>query len=277
MTALTATATRPLPAQRARRPFAPLVRADFLKLRKSRGLVVTASLMTIGVMVVFYGVLEVLHVVNAAKYGPAGGTINLGHAMFVLYTVGPVAAILVGTAIGAMDLTSGVFRELVVTGRSRVALFASRIPGGLALVVPLVLASIAIMVASATGLAGSEAAPSTTLVIETAVWLVAAIGFYFLLAVGVASVLGSRAQTIGILLAWQLAIMPLLIGIPNLGWGRDILPGSTLGHLAPTSMHHELGPAGHLPVSTTTAVLAAVAWIAVALAAGAWRTAKRDA
>jgi hypothetical protein len=269
MSTLTAIATTPLPAQPARRPFAPLVRADFLKLRKSRGLVVTASLMTIGVMVVFFGVLEALHAANAAKYGPAGGTINLGHAMFVLFTVGPVAAILVGTAIGAIDLTSGVFRELVVTGRSRVALFASRIPGGLALVVPLVLASIAIMAVATTGLAGSGAAPSTTLVLETAVWLVAAIGFYFLIALGVASVLGSRAQTIGILLAWQLAIMPLLIGIPNLGWGRDLLPGATLGHLAPASMHHELGPPGHLPVSTTTAVVTALAWVAAALAAGA--------
>jgi hypothetical protein len=44
----------------------------------------------------------------------------------------------VGCTAGSRDLTEGMFRHLVVTGRSRLALYLARIPAGLAIVVPLV-------------------------------------------------------------------------------------------------------------------------------------------
>ena len=48
-----------------------------------------------------------------------------------------MAGILVGATVGTGDL-GRVFRELVVTGRSRLALFAARVPAGLAfLLLPL--------------------------------------------------------------------------------------------------------------------------------------------
>ncbi len=53
---------------------------------------------------------------------------------------GPLAAIMIGTDGGAGDLAAGVFRDLVVTGRSRLALFASRVPAALAPVLAGVLA-----------------------------------------------------------------------------------------------------------------------------------------
>ncbi len=40
---------------------------------------------------------------------------------------------MIGIDAGAGDLSAGVFRDLVVTGRSRLALFASRVPAALAL------------------------------------------------------------------------------------------------------------------------------------------------
>ena len=46
---------------------------------------------------------------------------------------GPLAAILIGVEAGAGDASAGVFRDLVATGRSRLALFASRVPAALAL------------------------------------------------------------------------------------------------------------------------------------------------
>lgn len=48
------------------------------------------------------------------------------------------AAVLLGCTAGSRDLTEGTFRHLVVTGRSRLALYLARIPAGLAIVVPLV-------------------------------------------------------------------------------------------------------------------------------------------
>ena len=43
-----------------------------------------------------------------------------------------------GAAAGTTDLSDGMFRHLVITGRSRLALFLARIPAGLAVTVPLV-------------------------------------------------------------------------------------------------------------------------------------------
>ena len=122
------------------RPFG-LPRAETLKLRKRRGLLVTVTLLTIVPQVIAYGVLVILHAANPDHHGPAGGVANLGGAISALILLGSVAAIIVGAAAGADDLNAGVFRELVVTGRSRLALFGARIPGGLLYLLPFVAAA----------------------------------------------------------------------------------------------------------------------------------------
>ena len=155
MTALAPTAAVAPPAP-VPRPFFPLIRADLLKLRRNRGLLAAAAAMTIGPVVVAYAILVILHAANPAHHGPAGGIANLGHGTSLLAVIGSVAAVLVGASAGAGDLGSGVFRELVVTGRSRVALFASRIPGGLAFLLPLV----GVAVALTAGATSSSPAPS---------------------------------------------------------------------------------------------------------------------
>jgi hypothetical protein len=274
MTSLTLTTTAPP----ARRPFLPLVRADLLKLRKNRGIVFTAAALTIGTMVVAFGVLELLHAVNPDHHGPAGGISNLADSAGALAMIGSVAAVLIGAAAGAGDLGSGVFRELVVTGRSRLALFAARIPGGLGLLVPLVAIAVGIETAAAVGFAGSLAAPSAALLAKVGLWVVLDIAFYFVVALGLASLLGSRAQTIAILLAWRLAVTPILLSIGVLGVGRDIVPQAAFEQLAPNGIADSVRQAGtSIPMATGTAVVVLLAWVAVALGLGAWRTVTRDA
>jgi hypothetical protein len=260
----------------ARRPFFPLVRADLLKLRKNRGIVFIAAALTIGTMVVAFPVLEVMHAVNPARHGPAGGINNLADSASALAMLGSVAAVLIGAAAGAGDLASGVFRELVVTGRSRLALFAARIPGGLGLVVPLVAVAVGIEATATVGLAGSLAVPSIGLLAKTGLWVLLEIAFYFVVALGLASVLGSRAQTIAILLAWRLAVTPILLSISVLGGGRDVLPQAAFEQLAPAGIAGSVRQAGAVSMSTETAVVVLLAWVAVALVLGAWRTATRD-
>ena len=51
---------------------------------------------------------------------------------------GFIAAAALGAAVGTTDLSDGMFRHLVITGRSRLALYLARIPAGLAITVPLV-------------------------------------------------------------------------------------------------------------------------------------------
>jgi len=56
----------------------------------------------------------------------------------VMYVFGFIVAATLGCTAGSVDLGEGMFRHLVVTGRSRLALYLARIPAGLAIVVPLV-------------------------------------------------------------------------------------------------------------------------------------------
>ena len=116
------TAIAELPRTHSRSPRRPrLVNAEVLKLRKRRGLVLASFALPILPMIVAYIVLGILHATEPAKHGPAGGLENFSGSMYLLTQLGVVAAILLGATAGAGDLRSGVFRELVVTGRPRLA------------------------------------------------------------------------------------------------------------------------------------------------------------
>jgi ABC-type transport system involved in multi-copper enzyme maturation permease subunit len=263
------------PAVPFRRP--RLVTAELLKLRKRRGLVIVTFLLTVVTPAVVYGILALLHAVNSAKHGPAGGIGNLGYNLLVLTLLGGVAATLVGTAAGAGDLSAGVFKELVVTGRPRRALFAARIPGGLAFLLPIVALGYTVVAVASVVFAGSLAAPSVGLLAASGAWVLLFVSFWFALALGLASLLGSRSTTIGVLVAVQLAIAPILDGIDFLGVGRDAVPGAGLGRLAPHAVRDHAAQGVVPPMSVATAVVALVLTVALALGLGAWRTATRDA
>jgi hypothetical protein len=258
------------------RPFG-LARADQLKLRRRRGLFWTVTVLTIVPMVIAYGVLAILHAANPDHHGPAGGVENLGHGMFVLTLLGGVAAILAGARAGADDVASGVFRELVVTGRPRVVLFGSRIPGGLAFVLPFVACGYGIAAIAATAATEFLPAPSATLLIQSGLWILANVGFYFVLSVGVASVINSRAYTIGILLAWRMAVGPILASIGALGIYRAAVPDVGFDRLAPSGVREYVTGGSGVGLSAGTAVYVLLLWLAAAAGAGAWRTATRDA
>jgi hypothetical protein len=108
-------------------------------------------------------------------------------------------------------------------------------------------------------------------------WTVLEVAFYYLLAVGIACLVGSRSYTIGILLAWRLALTPLLASISALGVVRELVPGVALQALAPAALGDAVreGPYVGMSVAAIAAVLAV--WSVVALTAGAWRDTRRDA
>jgi hypothetical protein len=288
----TRTLTAELPRKRSRPRLTPrLVSAELLKVRKRRGLVATTVVLTVLPMLVAYGVLVSLHASNPAKHGPAGGTENFVASMDVLTMLTVVAAILVGTMLGTGDLGAGVFRELVVTGRSRLALFAARVPAGLGLLVPIAGIAFAITATGSTVFAGhqearnvqvgpgawehqlGDIAPSATFLLKTAGWLALVTVVSMVLALGVSSLLGSRGTSIGILLGWWVVAMPLLVGIGALGSFREALVGAALDRVEPAAL--EGNPA--VSMSLAAAIAVVLAWMLVPLAVGAWRTCTRDA
>jgi hypothetical protein len=267
------TATPSLRASGTRRSPLRLVRAELLKLRRRRGLVALCALLTIAPMIVGYASLAVLHATDAAGHGPAGGIDNLAGSLDLLSGLGLIAALLVGTTAGAGDLSAGVFRELVTTGRSRRDLYLARIPAGLALVVPLALAGFAVAAGSSIVFAGSLAAPGALLLLKSAAWVVVYVSFGYALGLGIASLVGSRAASIAGSLAFFLAISPLILAADFLGGARGAVPTAALGRLEPAG----LGAEPPLHMTLAAALAAIVLWVVVALGLGAWRTITRDA
>jgi hypothetical protein len=257
--------------------YAPsLVRSDLLKLRKRRSLAVVVGLLTVGAIAITYTIIELLHVSDSVKHGVAGGIENLGHGAFLIALLGAAAAAIVGSTAGAADLDAGVYRDLVVTGRSRLALFASRLTGGLAYLLPFVAVAYAATAVISVALRGNLSVPSVHLMVVTGLWTVLSVSFYYLLAVAVAALTGSRSYTIGIVLAWTLALSPIISSISALGIVRELVPSAALGRIGPSALRDTLsqGPVVHMSVAAAIAVL--VGWAVVLLAAGAWRDTHRD-
>jgi hypothetical protein len=270
----TTTVTAELPRTRSRAAWRPrLVSAEFLKLRKRRALVLSMLALTVVPMIIGYTVLLILRAADPAKYGPAGGLENLSGSMEVLSQLGIVAAILVGSTLGAGELGSGVFRELVVTGRSRLALFAARVPAGLGLLFAVVGAGFAVAATASTVFAGSSEVPGAGLLVSSAAWLGLVTGLALMLALGVSSTIGSRGTTIGIVLGWQLIVMPLLLPIEAFGSLREGLLTAATDRLAPPALLEGVT----VPMSLGAAVAVIAAWTVGPLAVGAWRTRTRDA
>jgi hypothetical protein len=131
-----------------------LIATKFLELRKRWGLMVALVVLTMALPVLVLGLRLLFHAVDPKTYGPAGSPSIFSGLVNAMAEFGFIAAATLGTAAGTTDLTDGMFRHLVVTGRSRLALYLARIPSGLAIVLPLVAVAFA-MVCLVTSYAGT--------------------------------------------------------------------------------------------------------------------------
>src|ERR1700722_18505481 len=120
-------------------PTGGMIATRFMELRKRRGLMIALMVVIIGIPAIFLPIRLLAHAFAPHSYGPAGGY-DIFNALVagVIYVFGFIVAATLGCTAGSIDLSEGVFRHLVVTGRSRLALYLARIPAGLAIVVPVV-------------------------------------------------------------------------------------------------------------------------------------------
>ncbi|HEY5303535.1 MAG TPA: hypothetical protein VIJ86_05715 [Acidimicrobiales bacterium] len=125
-----------------------MIRTRIMELRKRRGLMIALIVVDIGLPVIFLAIRLISHAVSPKSFGPAGGYDIFSNLVAgVMFVFGFIVAATLGCTAGSVDLSEGVFRHLVVTGRSRVALYFARIPAGLAILVPIVLVGFAIVCA----------------------------------------------------------------------------------------------------------------------------------
>lgn len=245
-----------------------MLAAEILKLRRSRGLMALASLLSVVMIVVVFGYLAVKHGSNPIQDGPAGGSEGLRRGLRVLgLFFGTLTAAVIGTEAGTADRASGVFRDLVATGRSRTALFGTRLPAALLVTWAFTAAGYVLAIIGAFALADGLPTPSAGTILEGAVWLLAANGVTAALAVGLGSLTGSRGITLTGVIGWQLVVTPLMAGAPSLGSARDALAIPALGSLMP--LH---GTIDGITMAGLTAVVVLLCWSVVPIVLGARRT-----
>lgn len=253
---------------------AQMTGADVLKLRKKRGTLIWALVLALAPVLILYVVKAIQHSSNPGRYGPAGGVSGFTDGIRLLgLFFGPLAAILIGAEAGAGDSSAGVFRDLVVTGRSRVALFASRVPAALAVMWSITLAAYAIIVAASLLFAGTLPAPSATLVVNGLGFLLLAEGIVCVLAVAFGAVTVSKAATITALIGWHIVASPLLASIGSLGSARDWIFSQAIVHFSPV---HVGDRGANITMSGATAAIVLVVWLAAFFTLGAWRTRTMD-
>ncbi len=251
---------------------AQMISADLLKLRKKRSVTGWALVLTAGVMLVFYVYSLALHATDPAHHDPAGGLHHFSNAFTSLgLDFGTIAAILIGVEAGVGESADGTLKELIVTGRSRLALFASRLPAALSLTLTVVACAMAVSIIMTFAFSGETATPNIWLVVRSVAWVALCNGVVCCVAVGLGAITGSRPAALIGLIAWQTVASRLLIDTTALGSARRAVLDAALSKLMP-------GPHSDRSVAMPSAIAAliTVTWMAVAIALGAWRTAVRD-
>ena len=226
-----------------------LIRAEVLKLRRRNGMLAMTAILTFVAVAAYYAV--------QAVRGDLDG--HFGDAIAVLAMAGSVAGAIVGATAGAADIEAGVFRDLVATGRSRFALFFARVPGAWAIVLP--------MLALAVALAAVIDGASTDDIVPGAAQVLISGALTSAVCVGLAALTGSRGTVIGLALAFQLGVSPLLAQVEAIGDARYGIPSVAIARI---------GGVDELEFALATAIAIVLAWAATALAAGAWRSATQE-
>jgi ABC-type transport system involved in multi-copper enzyme maturation permease subunit len=258
---------------------AQMVGADFLKLRKRRGTIVWSLVLTLAPLLIYFIVSAAQHSSNPAEHGPAGGLNGFQDGLRILAVIfGPLAAILIGTDAGAGDASAGVFRDLVVTGRSRIALFASRVPAAVGFTWLVAIVGYAVLAIGVYVFADSSPTPSASAMFNGLGFTLLSTGVIAAVAVGFSSLTASKPGALVVLIGWQLIASPILTNISSLGSARELVLREAVNHFSPVGLGDGHGPGSQtVTLSTGTAVIVIAAWLAVFLALGAWRTRTMDA
>ncbi|MFI4985071.1 MAG: hypothetical protein ACHQAV_03675 [Solirubrobacterales bacterium] len=248
--------------------------ADLLKLRKKRGTLIWVLVLALAPVIVLFTVKAIQHSSNPVKYGPAGGTPGFTDGVRLLCLFfGPLAAVLVGVEAGTGDSSAGVFRDLVVTGRSRLALFASRVPAALAVCWTVMIVGYGLVLLGSFAFASNLPTPAFALVLNGLGFTLLATGVVCVVAVGFASLTTSKPAAITALIGWQLVASPLIANISSLGKGRDAIFSQAIVHFSPV---HVGDRGASVTMGQGTALLVLATWLAAFLALGAWRTRTMD-
>ena len=228
-----------------------LISADILKLKRRRGMVALVAALTFASVALYFIV------------GGDGGAGGFDSAMGILALLASLGGAIFGATAGGADIESGVFRDLAATGRSRSALFFSRVPAAWALTLGILAVAIIGSAVAAAALPGDPLNAGDMTV--GAVQVLASGALTAAVCVGLAALTGSRGPVMGVVLAFQLGAAPLLAQLDILGDARWGIPAVAITRIG--------GADGLVDALALPAAIAIVlAWAAAGLGAGLWRT-----
>jgi ABC-type transport system involved in multi-copper enzyme maturation permease subunit len=240
-----------------------LVRMELLKLRRRRGLMAIALLIAIGLVTVIFAARAIRHGVNPTRVEPAGGVNAFEGATDFVGLIGVVIAAMVGVTAGAGDAELGLLRDLLATGRSRVALFVSRAAAALLATLAFLAAALIVATTLSIALAGTAHAPSSCEIIQRDAAVLAFGAACALTCAGLATFVRTRGPMMATVIAFGVLISQLLLRISFLGSLRAALPLADFDRVVGDTI-------SGLHISLGVAIAALASWALTALAAGGW-------
>ena len=270
-------------------PTWPLINTRLLELRKRRTLMIVTVAFTVGLPVIFYAIRLLYHLGDPARYAPAGAPDAFATIGILMGEFGFIVAATVGATAGTADLTDGVFRHLVITGRSRLALYLARIPAGLSILLSLAAAGFTVTCLVTAFLGSPHAAAGVTVsagdMVRSGLWLELDLLIGFVLGLGLGSLMGQRTVPVILLIVLEIIITPVLADhpLPFFLNGERLIVGVAMDQLKPAALAGgaQVGPSGgllHLSPMPTWAMITVIAgWLVGWSAIGAWKMAARDA
>jgi hypothetical protein len=271
-------------------PPLPVIGAKLLELRRRRVLMIVTVAFTVALPVIFYGIRLIFHLGDPARYAPAGAPSAFATAVTIMDEFGFIITVTLGVTAGTTDMTDGMFRHLVITGRSRLALYLARIPAGLSIL--LSLAAVGFTVAClVTGFLGhplpaGAVTPSPGAMTGAGLWLELDLVIGFTVGLGLGSLMGQRTVPVILLIVLEIIITPIMSNhaLPYFINGQRLLVGVAMDQLKPAVLAGgtRIGPGGsiglNIPPMPTWAMITVIAgWIIGWSAIGAWKMATRDA
>ncbi len=254
-----------------------MIGAELTKLLRRRSNVAILGAFLILIPVVVIVIIQIVHASNGAEHGPIGDPDNAQGMLNLIGFLAAIVALAVGARIGTQDVASGVFRDLVSTGVSRVRLWAVRIPAALLVVVAATVlgTAIVVVVAEVTKSGGRNPFDSGGDLARAVVVTLAYAVIYTLLSLGLGELFGSMAAATVVLFAYLFVLATVFSGV---GFNS-----SSFHFLVYFDLSNDIGrwwpwaDTNARSVSKGIAAAALVVAIAGTTALGAWRTVTRDA
>lgn len=246
-----------------------MIAAEVLRLRRRRVLVWVSMFLLIGTVLLTIIGRALAHQYDPGKFGPASGDQALDLYLGLISAFGGLAAVIIGATAGSADHSAGVFRDLVATGRSRLALYFVRIPGTLVFIGALAAVGAALGIAA--GALSSAGSIDAGQIWGHLAFIAITLTVYAVLALSVATAVGSRGIAIGIILGLVFVLDPILV---LLAVRQEIDYGPLA--LAMGAFDPSVGEGSGSPGRVGSALVLA-GWLLVANALACWRLLRRDA